>query len=69
VLPCGLVAKADVSVRLAQVFAQEDLDFTLFFSSLQSLIGHPVRTLRLRRLHRPRRLQPHGHRQTQMLAA
>jgi acyl transferase domain-containing protein len=32
----GLSAKVDVSVRLAQVFASEPLDFVLFFSSLQS---------------------------------
>ncbi|MBT5307418.1 MAG: SDR family NAD(P)-dependent oxidoreductase, partial [Candidatus Scalindua sp.] len=32
----GLAAKVDVSVRLAQVFHQEPLDFVLFFSSLQS---------------------------------
>ncbi|KAA6474297.1 SDR family NAD(P)-dependent oxidoreductase [Bacillus swezeyi] len=30
----GLAAKVDVSVRMAQVFQQEDLDFVLFFSSL-----------------------------------
>ncbi|HWU86913.1 MAG TPA: amino acid adenylation domain-containing protein, partial [Kofleriaceae bacterium] len=32
----SLAAKVDVSVRLAQVFAQEALDFVVFFSSLQS---------------------------------
>lgn len=32
----GLAAKVDVSVRLAQVFGHEHLDFMLFFSSLQS---------------------------------
>ena len=32
----SLRAKVDVSVRLAQVFAQEPLDFVVFFSSLQS---------------------------------
>nr|BAP05595.1 CalG [uncultured Candidatus Entotheonella sp.] len=32
----GLSAKIDVSVHLAQVFQKEDLDFILFFSSLQS---------------------------------
>ncbi|MEC5160165.1 MULTISPECIES: SDR family NAD(P)-dependent oxidoreductase [unclassified Janthinobacterium] len=32
----GLAAKVDVSVRLAQVFGREELDFMLFFSSLQS---------------------------------
>jgi NAD(P)-dependent dehydrogenase (short-subunit alcohol dehydrogenase family) len=37
----GLAAKVDVSVRLAQVFAQDDLDFTLFFSSLQSFTRSP----------------------------
>lgn len=30
----GLAAKMDVSVRVAQVFRQENLDFVLFFSSL-----------------------------------
>ncbi|EGD45657.1 Mycocerosate synthase., 6-deoxyerythronolide-B synthase [Ruminiclostridium papyrosolvens DSM 2782] len=30
----GLLAKVDVSVRLAQVFKQEPLDFALFFSSI-----------------------------------
>lgn len=33
----SLASKVDVSVRLAQVFASEPLDFALFFSSLQSL--------------------------------
>jgi len=32
----SLSAKVDVSVRMAQVFAHEQLDFVLFFSSLQS---------------------------------
>jgi polyketide synthase PksN len=32
----SLMAKVDVSVRLAQVFAEDSLDFVLFFSSLQS---------------------------------
>jgi len=32
----SLAAKVAVSVRMAQVFAQEQLDFVLFFSSLQS---------------------------------
>jgi NAD(P)-dependent dehydrogenase (short-subunit alcohol dehydrogenase family)/SAM-dependent methyltransferase len=32
----SLAAKVDVSVRLAQVFSSENLDFVLFFSSLQS---------------------------------
>ncbi|HZI56374.1 MAG TPA: SDR family NAD(P)-dependent oxidoreductase, partial [Verrucomicrobiae bacterium] len=32
----SLAAKIDVSVRLAQVFAQEPMDFALFFSSLLS---------------------------------
>ncbi|GAB7028627.1 hypothetical protein JCM4914_00880 [Streptomyces platensis subsp. malvinus] len=32
----SLAAKADTSVAMAQVFAQEQLDFVLFFSSLQS---------------------------------
>ncbi|PAY12901.1 SDR family NAD(P)-dependent oxidoreductase [Bacillus sp. 7705b] len=34
----GLAAKVDVSVHMAQVFQQEDLDFALFFSSLVSHI-------------------------------
>jgi NAD(P)-dependent dehydrogenase (short-subunit alcohol dehydrogenase family) len=33
----GLAPKVEVSVRLAQVFATEPLDFVLFFSSTQSL--------------------------------
>jgi polyketide synthase PksN len=37
----GLTAKVDVCVRLAQVFEQEDLDFTLFFSSAQSFSKSP----------------------------
>jgi len=37
----GLAAKVDVCVRLAQVFAHEDLDFTLFFSSAQSFAKSP----------------------------
>src|SRR5262249_26853147 len=37
----GLAAKVDVCVRLAQVFAPEDLDFTLFFSSAQSFSKSP----------------------------
>ncbi len=32
----GLSAKVDVSVRMAQVFKEEPLDFVLFFSSMQS---------------------------------
>ena len=32
-----LAAKVDVSVRLAQVFHAEDLDFVLFFSSIEAL--------------------------------
>jgi polyketide synthase PksM len=32
----SLASKVDVSVRMAQVFAAESLDFVLFFSSLQS---------------------------------
>ena len=34
----ALAAKVDVSVRLAQVFEQEPLDFVLFFSSLNAFI-------------------------------
>jgi polyketide synthase PksM len=34
----GLSAKVDVSVRLAQVFQKEPLDFVLFFSSLNAFI-------------------------------
>lgn len=37
----GLRAKVDVSVRLAQVFAKEALDFVLFFSSIQSVAKMP----------------------------
>ncbi|MEA5576032.1 SDR family NAD(P)-dependent oxidoreductase [Anabaena sp. UHCC 0451] len=37
----GLKAKVDVSVRLAQVFAAEALDFVLFFSSIQSVAKMP----------------------------
>jgi len=37
----GLAAKVDVCVRLAQVFAHEDLEFTLFFSSAQSFAKSP----------------------------
>lgn len=37
----GLRAKVDVSVRLAQVFAEEALDFVLFFSSIQSVAKMP----------------------------
>ncbi|MFM2061280.1 MAG: polyketide synthase PksN [Cyanobacteriota bacterium] len=37
----GLRAKVDVSVRLAQVFAKEALDFVLFFSSMQSFAKMP----------------------------
>ncbi|MEH1778402.1 MAG: SDR family NAD(P)-dependent oxidoreductase [Nostoc sp.] len=37
----GLRAKVDVSVRLAQVFAAEALDFVLFFSSIQSFAKMP----------------------------
>src|SRR5262249_14128654 len=36
-----LTAKVDVSVRLAQVFEHEPLDFVLFFSSLQSVTKAP----------------------------
>ncbi|MEJ2621459.1 MAG: SDR family NAD(P)-dependent oxidoreductase, partial [Candidatus Thiodiazotropha sp.] len=32
----GLSAKVDISVRIAQVFSQENLDFMLFFSSMNS---------------------------------
>ncbi|MBV2240647.1 SDR family NAD(P)-dependent oxidoreductase [Bacillus inaquosorum] len=32
----ALTAKVNVSVRIAQVFADESLDFVLFFSSIQS---------------------------------
>jgi NAD(P)-dependent dehydrogenase (short-subunit alcohol dehydrogenase family) len=37
----GLTAKVDTCVRLAQVFAPEDLEFTLFFSSAQSFSKSP----------------------------
>jgi polyketide synthase PksN len=37
----GLEAKVDVSVRLAQVFQEEPLDFVLFFSSMISFIKTP----------------------------
>ena len=37
----GLAAKMDVSVRMAQVFQHEALDFVLFFSSLQSFSKSP----------------------------
>ncbi|MBN4053213.1 SDR family NAD(P)-dependent oxidoreductase, partial [bacterium AH-315-L15] len=37
----GLSAKVDVSVRMAQVFHQEPLDFVMFFSSLQAFIKAP----------------------------
>ncbi|MBW4478213.1 MAG: SDR family NAD(P)-dependent oxidoreductase [Tolypothrix brevis GSE-NOS-MK-07-07A] len=37
----GLRAKVHVSVRLAQVFAKEALDFVLFFSSIQSVAKMP----------------------------
>lgn len=37
----GLSAKVDVSVRLAQVFGREPLDFILFFSSMQSFVKAP----------------------------
>ncbi|UUZ86838.1 SDR family NAD(P)-dependent oxidoreductase [Paenibacillus sp. P26] len=37
----GLSAKVDVSVRVAQVFREEPLDFVLFFSSLIALIKNP----------------------------
>ncbi|WP_025699179.1 SDR family NAD(P)-dependent oxidoreductase, partial [Paenibacillus forsythiae] len=37
----GIAAKADVSVRLAQVFNGEPLDFVLFFSSLNSFLKPP----------------------------
>lgn len=36
-----LKAKLDVSVRLAQVFQEEPLDFMLFFSSLNSFLNTP----------------------------
>ncbi|MCP5003643.1 MAG: SDR family NAD(P)-dependent oxidoreductase, partial [Planctomycetes bacterium] len=37
----SLRAKADISVCLAQVFKQEDLDFVMFFSSLQTFLKAP----------------------------
>ena len=37
----GLSAKVEVSVRLAQVFQKEALDFVLFFSSLIAFIKNP----------------------------
>ncbi|MBV9225433.1 MAG: SDR family NAD(P)-dependent oxidoreductase, partial [Acidobacteriaceae bacterium] len=37
----GLQAKIDVSIRVAQVFAEEPLDFILLFSSIQSFIKAP----------------------------
>jgi polyketide synthase PksM len=37
----ALAAKVDVSVRMAQVFADEPLDFVLFFSSLESAYRMP----------------------------
>ena len=37
----GLAAKIDVSVRMAQVFAKESLDFVLFFSSMNAFIKSP----------------------------
>ena len=37
----GLRAKVETSVRLAQIFSGESLDFVLFFSSLQSFIRAP----------------------------
>src|SRR6185369_10715515 len=37
----ALSAKVDVSVRIAQVFEHEPLDFLLFFSSLISFIKNP----------------------------
>ncbi|MDB6039481.1 MAG: polyketide synthase, partial [Verrucomicrobiales bacterium] len=37
----GLEAKVDVSVRMAQVFGSEPLDFMLFFSSIQSFSKAP----------------------------
>ena len=36
----ALTAKVDVSVRLAQVFEHESLDFVLFFSSLNAFISN-----------------------------
>ncbi|WP_394849113.1 SDR family NAD(P)-dependent oxidoreductase [Pendulispora brunnea] len=37
----GLGAKADVSVRMAQVFGEEPLDFVLFYSSIESFERSP----------------------------
>ncbi|WP_304943149.1 SDR family NAD(P)-dependent oxidoreductase, partial [Vallitalea guaymasensis] len=37
----GLSAKIDVSIRIAQIFNKEKLDFVLFFSSLISYIKNP----------------------------
>ena len=37
----ALSAKVDVSVRLAQVFEREPLDFVLYFSSVQSFLKAP----------------------------
>ncbi|MCR8993891.1 SDR family NAD(P)-dependent oxidoreductase [Brevibacillus laterosporus] len=37
----GLAAKVDVSVRMAQVFQKEPLDFVLFFSSFNSFLTSP----------------------------
>ncbi len=37
----GLSAKVDVSVRIAQIFQNEPLDFVMFFSSYQSFIKAP----------------------------
>jgi len=37
----GISVKVDISVRLAQVFAKEPLDFVLFFSSIISFVKNP----------------------------
>lgn len=37
----GLIPKVDISVRLAQVFQKENLDFVMFFSSIQSFTKSP----------------------------
>lgn len=37
----GLSAKVDISVRIAQIFQNEPLDFVMFFSSYQSFIKAP----------------------------
>ena len=37
----GLLPKVDLSVRLAQVFAAQQLDFILFFSSIESFLTLP----------------------------